>query len=331
MFLQRSTPSEFKPWAFSLCEAVTLKATQNCTSLTRSRDSAIPNLGLPFWTSAYFFTCPLIYSIKGTEGRGTGVYRGWPGLVIVYSISHILLRHVWILVRRLQASPLLDPSYVVINPAWLAHSLPRGPKRPVSRQAFALLLSLWRPLLPVTGGWSWEWRPEASWQSREMCLEALQLVCQWKKKAFVKLSLAERKASAKTENNNDSFLQWHSCHSVCTRLISSSLHDTLRIRQGGGHLKKPEADEAECSSKAVWLEDVEPGTQTQTQSTFLAILSLEKFLLPHVSRKVTSTNSSLSTGEIIWTWMAFLYSFNHKHPFFFKCWHRCTLVLSFVI
>lgn len=28
-----------------------------------------------------------------------------------------------------------------------------------------------------------------------------------KKRAFVKLSLAERKASAKTENNNDSFLQ----------------------------------------------------------------------------------------------------------------------------
>lgn len=137
---------------------------------------------------------------------------------------------------------------------------------------------------------------------------SLQLVCQGEKKAFVKLSLALRRQRGRRLPKQRITMTHFYSDTAVTVCAPGSSPLVFMTPWGSGRaestLKNLKLIEVQ-PSKAVWLEDVEPGTQTQTQSMFLAILSLEKSLLPCVSREVISTNSSHSTGEIVWTWRAF--------------------------
>ena len=159
----------------------------------------------------------------------------------------------------------------------------------------------------MSGGCSWEQRLEASWQPQGMCLEA----CSWcvrEEKSFVKLILALGRQRGrhlpKQRITMTHFCSDMAVKSVCTELISSSLHGTLRIRQSRGHLEETEADLGKMPFQGC-LKDIDPGIKTQspyhTISAFLSTLSLEKSLLPCVSREVRSANSSHSTAEVFWT------------------------------
>ena len=152
-----------------------------------------------------------------------------------------------------------------------------------------MLFSPRRLLLPVSGGCSWEQRLEASWQPQGTCLEA----CSWcvrEEKSFVKLILALGRQRGRRLPKQRITMS-HLCSdtavkSVCTELISSSLHGTLRIRQNRGHLEETEADLGKTPFQGC-LKGVEPGIKTQspyhTIYVFLATLFLEKSLLPCVS------------------------------------------------
>lgn len=188
----------------------------------------------------------------------------------------------------------------------------------------------------MSGGCSWEQRLEASWQPQGTCLEA----CSWcvrEEKSFVKLILALGRQRGrhlpKQRITMTHFCSDTAVKSVCTELISSSLHGTLRIGQRRGHLEETEADLGKTPFQGC-LKGVEPGIKTQSPYHTICVschtvsreVATALCLWRSHKRRQFSLNSR-SRLEL----KNILVESQLSVAISFLTWTRCTLALSFVI